>query len=228
MDKFGRKGPLFIGMGIYIVASIACAYSMTSENLIIMRFFQAVGGCAGMVAAQARVGRDLFPLNKTAQVLSLLTLVIAVSPMIAPTVGGYVTANYDWHMVFLILAGITLVILVAAVFFLPDGAPPEKHLSLNPKKVLLNYKTVLNQRQFLVYMLAAGIAGAAPFAYIAGSADVFMNIYKITEQQYGLVFGILAGSMIGSTQLNHFLLRRFNNKQIVQFSLTYRQLPVYF
>ncbi|MCH7413700.1 Bcr/CflA family multidrug efflux MFS transporter [Belliella sp. R4-6] len=223
LDKYGRKKPLVLGMLIYIIASILCAYAASVENLIIMRFLQAIGGCVGMVAAQALV-RDIFPINKTAQVLALLTLVIAVSPMIAPTVGGYMTAHFHWHSVFLVLAAITAVILLAAVFYLPEGAAPEKNLSLNPVKVFVNYKSVLKQRQFLTYMLAGGIAGAAPFAYIAGSANVFMNIYQVTEQEYGLIFGFLAFAMIGSTQLNHYLLKKFSSREIIQFSLIYQTL----
>ncbi|HSJ66426.1 MAG TPA: Bcr/CflA family efflux MFS transporter, partial [Anditalea sp.] len=123
LDKYGRKKPLYAGLAIYMVASIGCAFSQSVENLIIMRLLQAIGGCAGMVAAQALV-RDLFPVTKTAQVFSLLTLVIAVSPMIAPTVGGFVTAYYDWHIVFIILAVLTLFIWLAAIWVLPDGSAP--------------------------------------------------------------------------------------------------------
>lgn len=221
LDRFGRKKPLYIGLAIYVLASIGCALSNSVENLIVMRFLQALGGCAGMVAAQALV-RDIFPLDKTAQVLSLLTLVIAVSPMIAPTVGGYVTAFYNWHWVFIILAGLALLILLGAFLILPDGAEPDPEVSLMPKKVWKNYGLVLQNRQFLVYMLVGGLAGAAPFAYIASSADVFMNLYQVSEQTYGWIFGILAFAMIGSTQLNHVLLKRFKSQQIIHFSLHYQ------
>ncbi|GGF27388.1 Bcr/CflA family multidrug efflux MFS transporter [Echinicola rosea] len=221
LDRFGRKKPLYIGLLIYVLASVACALSNTVENLILMRFVQAIGGCAGMVAAQAMV-RDIFPVNKTAQAMALLMLVIAVSPMIAPTVGGFVTAHYDWHTVFMILAGITIVILMAAYFFLPDGAKPDQEVSLRPKQVIKKYVEVTKNRQFLVYMLIGGVAGAAPFAYISGSADVFMNIYGVTEQQYGWIFALLAFSMIGSTQLNHILLKRFTSQQIIKVALTYQ------
>lgn len=221
LDKYGRKKPLFIGLGIYVLASVGCALSQSVENLILMRFLQAIGGCAGMVSAQAIV-RDIFPVGKTAQVLSLLTLVIAVSPMIAPTVGGYVTAFYNWHWVFIILAFLTVLIWIGAVLVLPKGAEPDHEISLKPTRVWKNYGQVLQNRQFLVYMLVGGLAGAAPFAYIASSADVFMNIYQVSEQTYGWIFGILAFAMIGSTQLNHILLRKYKSQQIIHFSLHYQ------
>src|SRR5690606_11818430 len=135
-----------------------CAFSYSVDHLILMRFLQAIGGCVGMVAAQALV-RDLFPLNKTAQVLSLLTLVIAVSPMIAPTVGGYVTSHFGWQAIFLVLAGITTIILIGLRWYLPGGALPDASISLRPKSVIRNYLLVLKNRQFFIYMLVGGIAG---------------------------------------------------------------------
>ncbi|WP_394333444.1 multidrug effflux MFS transporter [Algoriphagus aquimarinus] len=223
LDKYGRKKPLYAGLAIYILASIGCAMSQSVENLIFMRFLQAIGGCAGMVSAQAIV-RDIFPVEKIAQAMSLLVLVIAVSPMIAPTLGGFVTAAYDWHWVFIILAALTAIIWIATVIVLPAGALPDKEVSLKPKKVWKSYIKVLQNRQFLVYMLAGGIAGAAPFAYIASSADVFMNIYGLTEHQFGWLFAILAFAMIGSTQLNHILLRKYTSQQIINFSLHYQSI----
>jgi DHA1 family bicyclomycin/chloramphenicol resistance-like MFS transporter len=221
LDRYGRKNPLYLGLVIYLLASLGCAVANSVENLIALRFLQAIGGCVGMVAAQALV-RDLFPINKTAQVFSLLTLVIAVSPMIAPTVGGYVTASFGWHYVFIILAIITAIIIVGVFFVLPQGKPPDPSLSLRPRAVLGNFLTVIKQPQFFIYALVGGIGAAAPFAYIAGSPDVFMNIYKVSEQEYGWIFAILAFAMIGSTQLNHILLKKYKSEQIILVTLLYQ------
>lgn len=223
LDRFGRKIPLYVGLALYVVASIGCALTSSVESLILMRFFQAMGGCVGLVASQALVS-DIFPANKRAEVFSMITLVIAVSPMIAPTVGGYVTVGFSWHWLFIILAGIVLIMIAGIYFFLPTGQMPDRSVSLRPKSVLTSYFTVLSQPQFFVYTLAGGLATAAPFAYIAGSSDVFMNLYKVTEQQYGYIFGLLAIAMIGSTQLNHFLLKRFKSQEIIRFTLIYQSV----
>ncbi|HEV7381175.1 MAG TPA: MFS transporter, partial [Dyadobacter sp.] len=174
-------------------------------------------------ASQALVS-DIFPSNKRAEVFSMITLVIAVSPMIAPTVGGYVTVGFSWHWLFIILAGIVAVMIAGIYFFLPAGQMPDETVSLKPKSVLGSYYTVVSQPQFLIYTLAGGLATAAPFAYISGSADVFMNMYKVTEQQYGWIFGLLAFAMIGSTQLNHFLLKKFKSQEIIQVTLIYQSI----
>lgn len=223
LDRFGRKKPLYVGLVLYILTSIACAVVNSADQLIVARFFQAIGGCVGMVSAQALV-RDIFPVNKTAQMLSLLTLVIAISPMVAPTVGGYVTAHFGWKAVFLVLAGIGALILAGVAFKLPKGALPDRTISLRPSNVTKNYIQVLKNKKFFTYMCVGGIAGAAPFAYIAGSSDVFMNMYGLSETVYGWIFAFLATAMIGSTQLNHILLRRFSSEQIIRFSLGYQTI----
>lgn len=223
LDRFGRKIPLYAGLVLYVIASIGCAFTSSVDSLIMMRFFQAMGGCVGLVASQALVS-DIFPSNKRAEVFSLITLVIAVSPMIAPTVGGYVTVGFSWHWLFIILAGIVTVMIAGIYFFLPTGQMPDRSVSLKPKSVLGSYYTVISQPQFLIYTLAGGLATAAPFAYISGSADVFMNLYKVTEQQYGWIFGLLAFAMIGSTQLNHFLLKKFRSQEIIQVTLIYQSI----
>src|SRR5688572_19150250 len=144
LDRFGRKRPLFVGLVVYILASIGCAFTVSAESLIAMRFFQALGGCAGMVASQTLV-RDLFPTNKVAQALSLMTLVVAVSPMLAPAIGGYMTVAFGWHSVFIILAIITGILAVGVYFFLPRGRKPDVSISLKPKAVVKSFYGVLRQ-----------------------------------------------------------------------------------
>jgi DHA1 family bicyclomycin/chloramphenicol resistance-like MFS transporter len=221
LDRYGRKKPLYAGMIVYLLASAGCAFTTSVQALIAMRFLQAIGGCAGMVAAQALV-RDLFPVNKTAQAFSSLTLVVAVSPMIAPTVGGYVTVAFGWHAIFITLTIISALTIAAIYFLLPQGKLADASLSLRPKAVVSNFYTVLKQPQFLVYSITGGIATAAPFAYIAGSSDVFMNIYHLSEKQYGWIFAFLAVAMIGPTQLNRVLLKHFKSAQIIRVTLLYQ------
>ncbi|MFZ5999302.1 MAG: MFS transporter, partial [Bacteroidota bacterium] len=202
-------------------ASVVCAFSTSIESLIAMRFLQALGGCAGMVAAQTLI-RDLFPTNRTAQAFSSITLVIAVSPMIAPTVGGYLTTSLGWPSVFVVLAAITFVIVCAVYFVLPEGRKADSSISLKPQHVVRNFITVIREPQFIKYALAGGIAMSAPFAYIAASAHVFMSVYGFTEQQFGWVFAIIASGLIGSAQFNHLLLKYFSSQQLVRYALTFQ------
>ena len=123
LERFGRKRPMYFGLSIYVAASIGCALATSVNSLIILRGLQALGGCAGMVAARAIV-RDLFDVKENAKIFSMLMLVVAVSPIVAPTAGGYITSLFGWRYVFIILIGIGLIIIAGVYFLLPESKKP--------------------------------------------------------------------------------------------------------
>jgi DHA1 family bicyclomycin/chloramphenicol resistance-like MFS transporter len=218
LDRFGRKKPLYIGLVIYIIASLGCALSDSVEMLICLRLLQALGGCVGMVAPSAIV-RDLFPVNESAKVFSLLILVLGVSPIIAPTVGGYLVTAFGWHSIFVVLSVVAALLLLAVFLLLPESKQPDPSLSLLPKPILRSFFTVLKEPQFYTYAFAGAIAAAGLFAYLAGSPYVFMDIYKMSAAQYGWIFGFIAAGLITSSQLNNLLLRKFSSEQIIRVTL---------
>src|ERR1700743_1358314 len=120
LDRVGRKKPLYAGLVLYMAASAGCFFSSGIEMLILLRFLQAVGSCAAGVASMAMV-RDIFPLKDNAKVFALLILVLSASPMIAPTVGSYLTAAFGWQSVFIMLMSIAVLILIAVIFSLPES-----------------------------------------------------------------------------------------------------------
>lgn len=215
LDRFGRKRPLYVGLTIYILASIGCALSHSVESLIAFRFVQALGGCVCMVAPGAIV-RDAFPVQESAKIFSLLILILGVSPIIAPTVGSYVVPHFGWHMVFVLLAFISSGMLLAVIFFLRETKQPDPSMSLKPAAIFSNYATVLKQPQFSTYAFSGAIAAAGLFAYLAGSPMVFMKMYGMTEQQYGWIFALIAAGLITSSQLNNVLLRKYSSEQIIK------------
>jgi MFS transporter, DHA1 family, multidrug resistance protein len=218
LDRFGRKRPLYFGMSLYLLASVACAISVSADMLIVLRLFQALGGCAGMVAARAMV-RDLFPVVEIAKVFSLLMLVVGISPIIAPTVGGYVTATIGWHYVFVILAVMAALLLSAIHFFMPESRKPDLSVSLKPLPIVKSFLRVLKEPQFYTYAFTGAIAAAGLYAYIAGSPYVFMELFKVTQQQYGWIFAGVALGLIIASQVNSILLRRYKSEQIIRIAL---------
>ena len=218
LDRFGRKQPLYIGLSIYLFASIGCVFAPSVKILIVLRFLQAIGGCAGMVAARAMV-RDLFAVEDNAKVFSLLMLVVGVSPIIAPTVGGYVTAVYGWHYVFVLLTVMSAGILLAIHFYLPESKKPDTGISLKPKPILRNFIQVAREPQFMTYALTGSVATAGLYTYIAGSPYVFMELFKTSEKQYGWIFALIAMGLIGASQVNSLLLRTFRSEQIIRVAL---------
>jgi DHA1 family bicyclomycin/chloramphenicol resistance-like MFS transporter len=218
LDRFGRKPPLYIGLAVYILTSIGCVFVNTIDGLIALRFLQAVGSCAASVAAMAMV-RDLFPVNETAKVFALLMLVVGASPMVAPTIGGYVTSVMHWHVVFIILCGMGVAILLSTIFWLPDSYKPDTSLSLKPKPIILNFLSVVKEPLFYTYAFTGAVAFSALFAYVSGSPKVFMDVFGLSDKAYGWVFALLSVGFIGSNQVNSLLLKRFASEQIVPVAL---------
>jgi len=223
LDRFGRKRPLYAGLTVYIVTSLGCALAASADHLIILRFLQALGSCAGMVASRAMV-RDLFPATETAKVFSQLMLVIGVSPIIAPTAGGYLTAAFGWHSVFVVLTIMVALILLAVHFYLPESKVPDPNFSLKPAPILKNYVAVLKEPQFITYAFTGALASAALYAYIAGSPYVCMQLFKASEKLYGWIFAIIASGLILCSQVNSFLLRNKKSEQIIKVALIFQTL----
>lgn len=218
LDRFGRKKPLYIGLILYVISSIGCIYASTLDSLIILRFVQAIGSCAAAVASVAMV-RDLFPVKENAKVFALLMLVVGTSPMIAPTVGSYVTSAFSWHAVFLILGAMGALILLATIFWLPESFKPDTSMSLKPRPIINNFLAVVSEPQFYTYCFAGAISFSGLFAYVSASPQVFMDIYKLSDKAYGWIFAFLSIGLIGSSQVNSVLLKRFTSQQIVPVAL---------
>ncbi|MBF4483237.1 MULTISPECIES: multidrug effflux MFS transporter [unclassified Flavobacterium] len=214
LDRFGRKKPLFIGLLVYILASLGCVYVTNIDSFILLRFVQAIGSCAATVASVAMV-RDLFPVKDIPKVFSLLMLVLGLSPMLAPTIGGYVTEDYGWHTVFFILMCMGIAILIAAQVGLPNSYKPDTSISLKPKPIISNFLKVLKEPQFFTYAFTGSISFSGLFTYVAASPIIFMDIYHVDAKTYGWIFAFMSVSFIGSSQLNSVLLKKFSSEQMI-------------
>jgi MFS transporter, DHA1 family, multidrug resistance protein len=218
LDRFGRKLPLYAGLILFIVASILCLCSRTVEWLIAMRFVQALGGCAAQVAAMAMV-RDFFHVDETAKIISLLILILSVSPLLAPSVGVFVAVHLGWQWVFIVLSAFVVLMLVISRWVLPEGHKPDRTVSLRLMPILRNYATVLREPQFITYALSGAFAFSGLLVYVASSPIIFMEVFHVSAQKFGAIFAGLATGFIGSNQINVFLLRKFSSEQIFRATL---------
>ncbi len=215
LDRFGRKPPLYIGLSLYVLASLCCLLVQSIDALVVLRLFQALGGCVAGVTSMAVV-RDLFSPQESAKVYSLLILILGTSPMLAPTIGGYVTAHSDWHSVFAILAVLAGVLIAVVALFLPESHQPDRSVSLKPGPIGRDFVEIFRDPRFNTYVLSGAIAFSGLFAYLAGSPVIFMKVYSVKPQIYGWIFGLIAAGMICASQLNVILLRKFANHQILR------------
>lgn len=214
LDRYGRKRPLYVGLFIFILASLFCLYARTTNELVIWRFIQAVGGCAAGVASMSMV-RDLFSVKESAKVYSLLILILGASPLLAPTIGGYLAAAFGWHSVFIALAAMATLLLLTVKFFLVESHKPDLTVSLKLLPIMENFISILKNTQFYTYVFSAAISFSGLFVYLAGSPVIFLGKYGVSGQVYGWIFAIIAAGLIGSSQFNVLLLRRFTNQQLV-------------
>ena len=214
-DRFGRRGPILLGVAIYVGASVACALATSGDMLIAARFVQALGGCAGGVVARAVV-RDRFNHTETARMLSLMTLIMGLAPILAPMLGGLLLTLGGWRLNFWALAVFGLACGAATLLWLKESRSVETAAQAAAESPLKAYLALLRQPRLVGYALAGALNGATLFTYISASPDLLIGTYGISPQQFGWVFGLNAAAIIGASQVNRYLLRRSTPDQVLE------------
>ena len=212
-DKYGRKPPLYIGLLIFVVASVGCAISTTVEWLIFFRFLEALGACAGGVISRAVV-RDLYHPSEASKIYSYLMLVSSVAPMLSPIAGGYILISLGWKAIFLILAALGVISLFSIVFWLEESHAKNRTESIAIKNVANEYAKLLKHKYFMGYALSGGFAMAGMFAYITSSPFVFIDTFHLSVENYGILFGANAVVFVLSAQINARIVNKIDSSVI--------------
>jgi len=218
MDRYGRKKPLYVGLALYVAASIGCALARSVEWLIALRLVQALGSSAASVAPMAMV-RDLFPVKDSAKVYASLIIVVAASPMLAPTAGGYLTAAFGWQSVFIVLLAIAVLIWLAVILWLPESHQRHPDFSLQLRPIVANFVSVAKEPQFYTYACGGSLAFAGLFAYVAASPLVFMDYFGVSGKTYSWIFALLSIGFIGFSQMSSVLLKYHRSERIVLWAM---------
>ena len=213
-DQAGRKKPLLAGILLYILTSVAAPLSPNIEVFAAIRFLQGVGGCAGMVISRAII-RDLFDTGQSARVLSLLMVLQALGPILAPILGGYILLVTSWHGIFIFLVVVGVFSFCASIIAIPETLPVEDRQLTRMRGQVAVFVTFLCNRRFIIPTLAGSIAASSMFAFISGSPFVIMELYGVTPQQYGWLFGLNASGFIVSSFANRYLLKHFSPAKIL-------------
>jgi MFS transporter, DHA1 family, multidrug resistance protein len=218
LDRFGRKPPLYAGLSLFVAASLGCVAVRSPGLFIAFRLLQALGGCVAQVGAIAMV-RDFFPARESAKILSLLILVLSVSPLFAPTIGGLVATTVGWAWIFVILAAFALFLIIIIGLLLPEGHQPDTEISLRPRAILKGFVAIIRHPQFYTYAFGGAFAFAGLFVYVTGSPIIFIDSFHVDPRGYGLIFAALAMSFIGGSQLNIWLTRRHADRKIFRLAV---------
>ncbi len=217
-DQFGRRRPLLIGLVCYLLTSLACAFAPSIEVLLVLRLLQGLSGAAGLVIARA-VARDLYEGRALLIVFSRLILVSGLAPVVAPLLGGQLARVMDWRGIFVVLAGFGLVLVAAGVLGVPESLPLERRSAGGLQSNVRGFRELLGDRLFLGAAFSSGLAGAAMFAYIAGSTFVLQRIYGMSPQGFSYVFGINALGIMAMSQLGARLARSRPAVRLLAFGL---------
>ena len=215
-DTFGRKIPLIIGIVLFIVSSLGCVLVDNIYVFITLRFFEALGGCAGVVIARAIVN-DSFDIKDAAGVYALMMVFSSLAPMLSPTFGGILLEYFSWQSIFAVLFILGILLLCFIIFGLRESTLTR--IKFSHKATMDSYKIVFKEPIFILYCLLGALSSAVLFAYITGSSFVFIGYFGLNEMQYGLLFGINAFSFVLFANINARLTRSFECENLLKFAL---------
>ncbi|APG20546.1 Bcr/CflA family drug resistance efflux transporter [Kosakonia radicincitans] len=216
-DAIGRRRPLFIGMLLFIIGSTGCALSTDIQQIVFWRVFQAFGACTGPMLARAMI-RDLFARTRAAQMLSTLTIIMAIAPIIGPLTGGQIIKITSWHAIFWLLAVIGG-LMFFSLYALPETLPPEKRVNTSLAGAFTNYFSLLRNRTFMRFTLCLTFFYVSAYAFITGSPFVYIRYYGIDPQYYGWLFAINIVGLMGMSMVNRRLVQRHPLERLLKIAV---------
>ncbi len=206
-DRLGRRPVLFGGLLLYLVMGVLCAGSPTLALLVLARCLQGAGASVGPVIARAIV-RDRFDHRTGSAVLSQITQVMIVAPLLAPTLGGYLLVAFGWRTIFLVLAGSGLLLWLACWRLLPETGSRETEGSGQWAYLRAGFRSVVAHRTSLRHSLTTCFSYAGMFAYISGSPFIFIDHFHVARQNFGYCFALTAACLMLGATANRMLLPR--------------------
>lgn len=217
-DRYGRRGPLMAGLGLFVLGSLGCALAPDAHTLIVMRFIAGVGACAGMVIPRAVV-RDLHTGAEAARLGAMLMLVFSVSPILAPLAGSLVVALAGWRWIFGCIVVLGLLALGLVLWALQESRPVEARRGTTLAGTLAAVAELLRDRHFIALALTGAFAMSGFMAYLGHSSFVIIEHHGVTPTQYGMLFGLNAAAFIGAAQINARLCRRLGLPAVIRLGL---------
>jgi DHA1 family bicyclomycin/chloramphenicol resistance-like MFS transporter len=204
-DRFGRKPVLVGGTLLFVAACLGCSLSSSIEELLVYRFVQGVGGCVGPTLARA-VARDVYGPTRAARALSLIAMLMALGPAVAPTLGSVMMLWLPWQSIFLLLAFYGAAVLVLMHYFLAESLPVQQ--SLHPAVIARNYRELLLSPLFLCAIFGSGFIYAGLLTYLSSSSFVYINMLGVPVQYFGFIFltsvvGYMGGSGLSARLSRH-------------------------
>lgn len=217
-DAVGRKKPLYFGLTLYILASILCAYSQNIYQLIFLRVIQALGGCVGVVIVRAVV-RDKLTLQASAHAFTTLMMILAIAPVIAPSIGALILEYYEWHIIFILMALIGIACLLGVYFFFQESLSKSERTKFQIKYSFKSYIDLLKDRTFYLPMSIGGLCGGVMFTFLNSASALMIGEFNLSEKVFSLIFGLNGIGIILFSLLSKFLIKMRSIKFILFWGL---------
>ncbi|MFJ3054445.1 multidrug effflux MFS transporter [Herbaspirillum sp. NPDC087042] len=213
-DRYGRRLPIAAGLVLFIIGSAGCALSPDVKTLIAWRILQAAGACASVVLARAMV-RDLYSGSQAAKTMSSLMTVMAIAPLIGPSVGGMILQTGSWRTIFWILVIVGFATLLS-LWLLPETLPPERRNPVAVDKAFSTYTQLLRDRRLLAYIGCGGFFYGGMYAYVSGTPSAYISYYHVSPQAYGLLFALGIIGIMATNQFNSRLVVHFGSDRLMR------------
>jgi MFS transporter, DHA1 family, multidrug resistance protein len=199
-DWYGRKPPLFVGLAIFIIGSLACAFAPSIGWLTAARFVQGLGAAAVMVIPRAII-RDMHTGTEATRLMALVMLVISVSPMLAPLAGSGLIKVWDWRSIFLVLVIAAVASIMLTAFMQPETLKREDRVPIEPGTLYNDARTLLSDPYFMGLTFIGGFGMASFFVFISSASFVYTSQYGLTPTGFSIAFAINAIGFFGASQM---------------------------
>lgn len=213
-DKYGRKPALLVGMVIFLLASIGCANAHSITELLAFRILQGLGAGCGFPVASAILG-DCFGAKKLARISSLASMIYALSPIIAPALGGYLQHTVGWRINFYVLAASALILFIAIIFFVKETNQQLNSNALNINSLLLDYGQFFRHRRFIAFMFCLTFSYGISISFNVVGPFLFQVEFKLTPLIYGQLLLLVGLAYCLGAMSNHLWLKCFSMNQIL-------------
>src|ERR1700744_1170123 len=187
-DRFGRRPVLLAGLGLMVLASVACIFAQSLPELIAARFFQALGGATGMVVSRAII-RDLYSRERISSMISLVIAVMMVAQMLSPLTGGLLETAFGWRSIFYVITAASLVIAVTIVLALPGA---RRRRAEGGGGFRSDVRSLVTSRAFIGYALCQVLASQLIFAFAGGGPYIVIMQMNRSSAEYGAWFATTA------------------------------------
>ncbi len=201
-DRIGRKPTMIIGLLLHILGNVICVFSPSIFWFIFGRVVMSYGGAGVAVVIRASIS-DIYGPKKSAVIYAWLAIAMVFAPMIAPSIGGYITEFFNWRMIFIILTGAGLLALGCTI----RGIPETRHKSIKKESVIKDFFLVLKHKEWWIYAFLCGFVNSESFAFVSGMPYIAESILNISPSIYGswlilTALGYLFGNLISTRLAN--------------------------